>query len=110
MAAATDSHPRSASVFRSVCIIACGGEVVGAFVGCEGVDSLGDGLPKLFDGSGGGLAQQGLEAPDGLAKPHAHVMLTTREVVPEGPGAPGAFGKKDREWNSTDLLTDWRER
>jgi Ti-type conjugative transfer relaxase TraA len=45
--------------------------------------------------------------PDGLAKPHAHVMLSMREVQPDG---EGAFGKKVREWNSTDLLTDWRER
>jgi Ti-type conjugative transfer relaxase TraA len=44
--------------------------------------------------------------PDGQAKPHAHVMLSMREVIPEG---PGAFGKKVREWNSTELLTDWRE-
>jgi Ti-type conjugative transfer relaxase TraA len=48
--------------------------------------------------------------PDGLAKPHAHVMLSMREVEPEAPGAPGAFGKKVREWNSTELLSDWRER
>jgi Ti-type conjugative transfer relaxase TraA len=44
--------------------------------------------------------------PDGLAKPHAHVMLSMREVKPDG---EGAFGKKVREWNSTELLTDWRE-
>jgi Ti-type conjugative transfer relaxase TraA len=42
--------------------------------------------------------------PDGLAKPHAHVMLSMREAGPE------AFGKKVREWNSTELLSDWRER
>jgi Ti-type conjugative transfer relaxase TraA len=41
---------------------------------------------------------------DGLAKPHAHVMLSMREAGPEG------FGKKVREWNSTELLSDWRER
>jgi Ti-type conjugative transfer relaxase TraA len=41
--------------------------------------------------------------PDGLAKPHAHVMLSMREAGPEG------FGKKVREWNSTELLTGWRE-
>ncbi len=41
--------------------------------------------------------------PDGLAKPHAHVMLSMREA------GPGGFGKKVREWNSTELLTDWRE-
>jgi Ti-type conjugative transfer relaxase TraA len=42
--------------------------------------------------------------PDGLAKPHAHVMLSMREAGPDG------FGKKVREWNSTELLEGWRER
>ena len=41
---------------------------------------------------------------DGLAKPHAHVMLTMREVGEDG------FGKKNRDWNRTDLLKKWRER
>ncbi|WP_293678512.1 Ti-type conjugative transfer relaxase TraA [uncultured Phenylobacterium sp.] len=41
--------------------------------------------------------------PDGLAKPHAHVMLSMREAGPDG------FGKKVREWNSTELLSEWRE-
>jgi Ti-type conjugative transfer relaxase TraA len=41
--------------------------------------------------------------PDGLAKPHAHVMLGMREVTEEG------FGQKVREWNRTELLTHWRE-
>lgn len=41
---------------------------------------------------------------DGLAKPHAHVMLTMREVGEDG------FGKKNRDWNRTDLLEKWRER
>jgi Ti-type conjugative transfer relaxase TraA len=40
---------------------------------------------------------------DGLAKPHAHVMLSMREAGPEG------FGMKVREWNSTELLKAWRE-
>src|SRR3546814_3171055 len=35
---------------------------------------------------------------DGQPKPHAHVMLSMREVGPEG------FGQKVREWNSTALL------
>ena len=51
--------------------------------------------------------------PDGAPKPHAHVMLTMREVKADGEGATGpaaGFGKKVREWNSTELLTDWRER
>ena len=42
--------------------------------------------------------------PDGEAKPHAHVMLATRAVGPDG------FGKKVREWNRTELLLEWRER
>src|SRR5271166_3554169 len=41
---------------------------------------------------------------DGEAKPHAHVMLATRAVGPEG------FGKKERDWNRTDILVGWRER
>ncbi|MGH6616677.1 Ti-type conjugative transfer relaxase TraA [Sphingomonas sp.] len=41
---------------------------------------------------------------DGMAKPHAHVMLTMREV------GEGRFGKKNRDWNRTDLLEKWRER
>jgi len=41
---------------------------------------------------------------DGFAKPHAHVMLTMREVGEDG------FGRKNRDWNRTDLLEKWRER
>ena len=40
---------------------------------------------------------------DGEPKPHAHVMLTTREVGEDG------FGAKVRDWNRTDLLNHWRE-
>jgi Ti-type conjugative transfer relaxase TraA len=40
---------------------------------------------------------------DGEAKPHAHVMLTMREVDGDG------FGAKVRDWNRTDLLNHWRE-
>jgi Ti-type conjugative transfer relaxase TraA len=39
---------------------------------------------------------------DGMPKPHAHVMLTMREVDGEG------FGPKARDWNRTDLLEHWR--
>lgn len=35
--------------------------------------------------------------------PHAHVMLTTREISEDG------FGKKNREWNDRKLLEQWRE-
>ena len=40
---------------------------------------------------------------DGLPKPHAHVMLTMRDVGEEGIGA------KVRDWNRTGLLQHWRE-
>lgn len=42
--------------------------------------------------------------PDGLAKPHVHVMLTMREIGEDG------FGAKVRDWNATQLLEQWRER
>jgi Ti-type conjugative transfer relaxase TraA len=49
---------------------------------------------------------------DGEMQPHAHVMLTMREVVPGREGHPegGAFGKKVVDWNATALLREWRER
>ena len=34
---------------------------------------------------------------------HAHVMLTTREITPDG------FGQKNREWNSRELVQEVRE-
>ncbi|KZC79194.1 conjugal transfer protein TraA [Sphingobium yanoikuyae] len=40
---------------------------------------------------------------DGQAKPHAHVMLTMREVTPDG------FGQKVREWNDHANVERWRE-
>lgn len=43
------------------------------------------------------------KARDGQAQPHAHVMLTMRELTGDG------FGKKDRAWNAPDLLVGWRE-
>ena len=36
--------------------------------------------------------------PDSLAKPHAHVMLSMREV------GDGGFGAKVRDWNRTELV------
>ncbi|MEW6125065.1 MAG: Ti-type conjugative transfer relaxase TraA [Pseudomonadota bacterium] len=41
---------------------------------------------------------------DGMAKPHAHVMLTMRSVDEDG------FGPKVREWNATEMVERWRER
>lgn len=45
---------------------------------------------------------------DGLAKPHAHVMLTMREIVGREVGENG-FGAKVRDWNRTELVEHWRE-
>jgi len=45
--------------------------------------------------------------PDGKAKPHAHVMLSMREVT-QGDGEIG-FGGKARDWNSREMLSGWRE-
>ncbi|GGJ65971.1 Ti-type conjugative transfer relaxase TraA [Sphingopyxis bauzanensis] len=46
---------------------------------------------------------------DGLAKPHAHVMLTMREIV-VGEDGEARFGAKVRDWNRTELVEQWRER
>lgn len=35
--------------------------------------------------------------------PHAHVLLTMREITPDG------FGRKVREWNQVALLREWRQ-
>jgi Ti-type conjugative transfer relaxase TraA len=45
---------------------------------------------------------------DGESKPHAHVMLTMREIV-VGEDGSATFGAKVRDWNRTELLTHWRE-
>ncbi|MFA7585188.1 MAG: Ti-type conjugative transfer relaxase TraA [Novosphingobium sp.] len=41
---------------------------------------------------------------DGEPTPHAHVMLTMREVGEDG------FGAKVRDWNRTERIEQWRER
>jgi len=43
-------------------------------------------------------------AEHGMAKPHAHVMLTMRAVNENG------FGQKVRDWNRTEMVERWRER
>ncbi|MBV9984786.1 MobQ family relaxase, partial [Bradyrhizobium sp.] len=43
-------------------------------------------------------------AEDGMAKPHAHVMLTMRAVDENG------FGQKVRDWNRTEMVERWRRR
>jgi ATP-dependent exoDNAse (exonuclease V) alpha subunit len=40
---------------------------------------------------------------DGLHLPHAHVMLTLRQVTLDG------FGQKVRDWNAKEHLFVWRE-
>src|SRR5579863_3728380 len=47
-------------------------------------------------------------AEDGLAKPHAHVMLTMRQVSVNGDEK--GFGQKVRDWNRTEMVERWRER
>src|SRR5262249_42966446 len=42
-------------------------------------------------------------ASDGGRNPHAHILLTMREVTSEG------FGRKVRAWNNPALLKEWRE-
>lgn len=39
----------------------------------------------------------------GNKNPHAHVMITTREITPNG------FGKKVREWDEEKTLHEWRK-
>ena len=41
---------------------------------------------------------------DKPGNPHAHIMLTLRELSPDGDG----FGNKRREWNRPELLERWR--
>jgi len=36
--------------------------------------------------------------------PHVHIMLTMREIGPEG------FGPKNRDWNKPEMLEQWRSR
>jgi Ti-type conjugative transfer relaxase TraA len=45
---------------------------------------------------------------DGMPKPHAHVMLTMRQVNVNGD--ENGFGQKVREWNRTEMVERWRER
>jgi len=40
---------------------------------------------------------------DDADNPHAHIMLTMRQIGPDG------FGPKVREWNERDLMENWRE-
>ena len=39
----------------------------------------------------------------GRDNPHAHILLTTRELNSDG------FGAKERSWNSKEVLAHWRE-
>jgi Ti-type conjugative transfer relaxase TraA len=43
------------------------------------------------------------KASDGGDNPHAHILLTMRDIGPDG------FGQKRREWNATKRVQDWRE-
>lgn len=55
----------------------------------------------------GMVADVAIHAPDREGDDrnhHAHILLTMREIGPEG------FGKKKREWNSKAQLQEWREK
>ncbi len=55
----------------------------------------------------GMIADVAIHAPDRQSDErnyHAHILLTLREIGPEG------FGKKVREWNSKELNLQWREK
>lgn len=41
---------------------------------------------------------------DKAGNPHAHILLTLRELSPDGNG----FGNKRRDWNRPELLEQWR--
>ena len=41
---------------------------------------------------------------DKAGNPHAHILLTLRELSPDGDG----FGNKRRDWNRPELLEQWR--
>jgi Ti-type conjugative transfer relaxase TraA len=49
----------------------------------------------------GMVADLGLHR-DNPGNPHAHILLTTRDLTPEG------FGPKNRSWNATQQLLNWR--
>lgn len=42
-------------------------------------------------------------ASDGGNQPHAHILLTMRDIEADG------FGQKNRDWNDKDKLIKWRE-
>ena len=44
------------------------------------------------------------KAKDGGRNPHAHILLTMREISPEG-----FDKKKNRDWNKKELLKEWRQ-
>lgn len=48
------------------------------------------------------IAMHNERASDGGDNPHAHVLLSMREITPEG------FGNKVRAWNAKELVTAWR--
>ena len=56
-----DRKSHKTSIFRSCCIVSCGGEIIGAFLRGAAAKGVGNGLPEVGDGSRRGGAQQGLE-------------------------------------------------
>jgi ATP-dependent exoDNAse (exonuclease V) alpha subunit len=69
------------------------------------IHNKGDGnLNSPAEGVASGVRNQKHEfARHHAANPHSHIMLTTRNVTPEG------FGNKNRDWDKKENLLVWRE-
>lgn len=69
--------------------------------------SLNDQIELVRDFSRQNLVNMGMIADINFHadkdNPHAHIMISTREITPEG------FGQKNRQWNKKDLVLTWRE-
>jgi hypothetical protein len=69
------------------------------------IHDKGDGnLNSPAEGVASGVRNQTpMSAHYRAANPHAHIMLTTRNVSPDG------FGLKNTEWNKKDVFVEWRK-
>lgn len=76
------------SVFGLIRFVSCGGEEVGAPVGCDGVKEASDGRPQSLDGAFGSLAQGSLQLRERhldhvvINRPSAAERMPARRVRP----------------------------
>jgi hypothetical protein len=73
-------------------IVSAVDEVVLAFGGCEGLERIGDSIPEIIDGSGGGFSQERFQFGEGLLD-GVEVRRIGREV--DEPRADGLDGSLD---------------